>query len=135
MRITRGQVLKAIKKEKLRPGQWVWDHVDPKCEVCAVGAVLRNAGMAPTDIDWSAPRICQYKFVQGDGSIPAQLRRGNYLGALSMKFERLCEMTPMGGRDLWGCVTDEHIETKIKPKLEEWVRDHLPRGVIYTDET
>lgn len=43
MKVTKSQIIEAIKTEPLRAGSWYSVELNGSCLVCAVGAVLRNA--------------------------------------------------------------------------------------------
>lgn len=141
MIITKSDVLKALESERLSPGRWV-NYEDPSCPVCAVGAVLRGQGLDDEAVEDSAAFVCQMKYCPSDGSIPLALTEGNYLGALSMQFERFCEMAPIGSRIPFmgesGTVDYEdvdprYVELVVKPAIIEWAKDCLPEGVLYRD--
>lgn len=142
MKITRDDVLRAIEQEPLMPDSWVQNiHIDG-CPVCAVGAVLREKGLENMDIGIVARRVTRGQFIPSASSLPRQLAEGNYLGALSMQFERMCEVAPKDvfiklENALFGEYLEIHpgyVQEIVKPKLIEWVKEHLPDGVIYSDE-
>jgi hypothetical protein len=91
MKLTKEQCIEAIKKEPLHPGRYFMDE-GLDCEVCAVGAIIRNTldesfhntftGLVVTQGDCVAFHI---------NEIDIALRRKNYLGAVSMAFEHFCE--------------------------------------------
>jgi len=95
-----------------------------------VGAVLRQKGLSDEAIPLAALTatrgVCQpYE------SIPALLRDGLYMSALSVKWERLVDQeTPSEWMDL----KPRHLE-KLKPQLIAWVMEHLPAGEIYRKES
>lgn len=112
MIITRKDVIKAIKKESLKRGDFVHDYYkdqfgnwkeknDPNCKVCAVGAVLRNKGYSNKQINVTVDNFA------GDwtGDWRTELQCENYLAALSSRFEQ-----SGGGK-----------------KLVEWVKKHMPK--------
>lgn len=86
MKITRAEVLKALKTEPvLEQGSWVAVDGLPevgKCSVCAVGAVLRQAGLTNDLVD----------------DLPGHLSDYSFLTHLSDTFERAA--TPEEGRFL-----------------------------------
>lgn len=127
MIITRDDVLKAIKEEPLIARYWVQPRQQGPCAVCAVGAVLRNAGLTDTQINLAAATVTQHMFASDDGSIPAELSTRNYMGALSMQWERLVDAAVPS---LWMDIDAHHLE-KLKPKLVQWVLENLPDGVVY----
>lgn len=106
MKITKREVLKAIRTEPLKPGFWM--HADKRyfknCSVCAVGAVLRNRievkSVYPTMlVDVFNRKVCNimdsessnYTVSLGVGELDNILNQGLYLTALSNKFEALAE--------------------------------------------
>jgi hypothetical protein len=91
MRITKQQIIEAIRTEPLSPGFWIQGD-DAACAVCAVGGVLRAAGCGPEKI-----RAIGSELV-GVGCVPREedpylarrlVSEGQYLAALSCVFEGL----------------------------------------------
>lgn len=128
MKIKRSTVLKAIRHEPLKYGDWIYGRcdskgnfvVDKKCQVCAVGATLRVAGVKPTAISEYARRLL-LNTLSGVASYlgdeKAELEAGNYLMALSIKFEKLAVYNGAGN--------------KTRRLLSNWVKKNLP-AVIST---
>ena len=130
MRISRDDILQAIDKERLIAEDWVGYDIDrPDCPVCAVGAVLRGAGLENQEIMDRAGAITGGAFIASK-SLPAALGAGNWLGALSIKWERMCEAAKPSE---WWTWEPKRLEA-FKPALKEWVLQTLPEGVIYDDE-
>lgn len=98
----------------------------PDCKVCAVGAVLRLAGLDNGEIMRDSIEVTVGSYGVSD-NIKRALSNGNYLGALSIQFERLCSDEPK----LDGEEFARYIEETVKPKLRAWVMENLPAGVIY----
>lgn len=104
MYISKRKVLNAIMNEPLRRGDWVYfdlkDKKTGKCPVCAVGAVLRRAGIANRDIDIVADLSVNSEDRLGNSllSVEDQVAHAayiitterDYLTALSYLFEGLC---------------------------------------------
>lgn len=132
MKITRDDVVTAIASETLIPNEWVEQEGNPGCRVCAVGAVLRRAGLANGEIKRLAPEATNRAFAASQ-HLNAVIGDGNWLGALSIQFERLCEKAPLDGRDMIGDVLPEYVEKTVKPALRAWVLATMPDGVIYED--
>lgn len=123
MKIARKDVLKAIRTEKLRAGSFISGRIradgklveDSRCKVCAVGAVLRQAGIPSEDIDNQAYNVLTLESDWDDnGDEFKQLKDGNYLAALSVKFEKLAAKN--GG-----------VDPKTKSSLRNFVRRYFPK--------
>jgi hypothetical protein len=93
--ITRDMCLKAVAKEPLRQGSWIRAKTkkgrtvyNKTCQVCAVGAVFRAAGVRNSMIMRTAsanlPRLGGCSFA---ADVQVELEKGNYLNALSCYFE------------------------------------------------
>lgn len=117
MRITQQDILKAIKKEKLKGGSFIHrnkrDKVDAKCKVCAVGAVLRQKEIENENILDVASNICSSNVSSG-GYLEWYLEDRDYLSALSIKFERLYKW--YGGGQ------------KTKTLLTKFVKESFPKS-------
>lgn len=133
MKITRDDVIKAIDTESLVPNQWVEGLTNPACRVCAVGAVLRNAGLDNGDIVKQAEVVTRGQYAPSYGSLPKILKDGNYMGALSIQFERLCVQAPLEVRDVDGEILSWYLDRVVKQSLRSWVLSKFPEGVIYED--
>jgi hypothetical protein len=96
VRITREQIIEAIQTEPLKPGRWI-DGTTSTCPVCAVGGVLRRAGVHPLRIPGTASRLCGVQPATagaGEGALDrarALLRDGYPVNALSVAFEGLAQ--------------------------------------------
>lgn len=103
MKFTRRQVLEAIRFENLAAGNF-YEVSDPlkgkkECKVCAVGGLLRRAGVRPSNIvrkAWSL--LGTMEFVCSAGNVEKALDNKDYLRALSVKFEQLAEKFGSGKR-------------------------------------
>lgn len=129
MKITRAEILKAIRVEPLKPGSWVHpiekvinketgetkEIYSKKCEVCAVGAVLRQKGVASRNIGKRAGGFLAWEAVSTDGDEKEALKEENYLLALSVKFEKLAERFGTGKR--------------TRNKLAEFVKKNFPKVI------
>lgn len=100
MKIKRAQILKALRTEPLRQGHFVESDLLPEigtCNVCAVGAVLRSAGVPDRAINGVAvqPQVIGFADCCFDSSNKAEqklelaedLAERRYLAALSKVFE------------------------------------------------
>jgi hypothetical protein len=123
MKITRKQVLEAIRTEKLHAGAFLrprYEGVDrymedSRCEVCAVGAVLRHVGIPNSEINDRASNLLTVEAGwTSDSDEFEELEDGNFLAALSIKFEKLVKKN--GG-----------AEPKTKTSLYYFVRRHFPK--------
>lgn len=104
--ISRDVILKAIKTEPLKNKAFVelYDaddgyvvSDDPNCHVCAVGAILRHAGMTNKQIDLFGNQLvhCGSAYASHEyhdktnvlKTIKTNIEQKQYLHALSMKFE------------------------------------------------
>lgn len=138
--VTKKQILKAIKSEPLRGGSWVRsfgrDYAD--CEVCAVGAVLRNTFRKKTvkrlveDLIIGAV-ICNQIFSIDDywpGATRQLKREKNYMGLLSVKFEYLWANHVTGHCDDNGDWVYVGVDT-VRKKLSKFVQEHFPNKVTF----
>jgi hypothetical protein len=105
--ITKKNAIKAVMTEPLKGNQWFHDGNVSKCEVCAVGAVLRNStnfknvsytravdmAYQVVDVDYYTVSSSGYEYNGYDykGTYRDALENKNYMGALSMYFEHLYE--------------------------------------------
>ena len=84
---TRGEILRALKREPLRRGEFVEKSNLPmvgNCNVCAVGAVLRGCGFRNNEISVLAREVVDYPI----SSRPHELlKAGDWTSALSSMFE------------------------------------------------
>lgn len=117
MRITRKEVLKAIRTENLKEGSPISDRdgvLDKECKVCAVGAVLRQKGIDDESIHSTFYQVTFGTYgVDGTGDEHKALRDKEYLGALSIKFEKLAAN--------YGC------GKRTRTRLTEFVKDNFPK--------
>jgi hypothetical protein len=128
--ITRREVIRAIKLEPLRSGNWVRPvdgaHRDLKprkgvCTVCVVGGLLRRTLKFKSmfqmndvcDLLTSKGQIACDAY-ESDEVVTTELSEGRYLNALSCKFELLCE---------GGLLMDE-----VRKQLITWVKESLPES-------
>ena len=94
--ITKQQVLKALRNEPLEGGQF-FANDKPNCNVCAVGAVLREVSFETwfkkMDIRFTVSRVVGDMVWLGGfshiGDWRQALKDKQYLSALSIKFEKL----------------------------------------------
>lgn len=139
--ITRDDVLEAIEREHLRANQWMTNDAKG-CRVCAVGAVLRaKLDLANPSYDQirmlnhTAGNITKMQCLDSDSLIDA-LKDNNYMGALSIQFERLAvKMADRLSEETNDIIvptdlTSEQLEG-LKPALKQWVLETMPDGVIY----
>jgi hypothetical protein len=122
--ITRRDVLAAIRTEPLRPGNWVVTTENVKCEVCAVGAVLRHAGLNNEEIFEFGDIMMHYGKCSVDGygskediedTIQGMLRNNRYLHALSITFEFYSRRLGKGKR--------------IRKVLANFVKKNFPKTI------
>jgi hypothetical protein len=102
--IKKSQVIKALKTEKLKRGQWFYinDYVSTlpptlTCKVCAVGAVLRQVSFVKwaikNNVNWGYlgdSATNNSECLRGDDAkeeIELELNNKNYLAALSNYYE------------------------------------------------
>ena len=127
MRITRKEILKAIRTEKLQGGSFIEarrisnfygrnEYVyDSKCKVCAVGAILRQKGISDDKIQDTAYIATFLSDVDDNGDLEVALEVKDYMGALSIKFERLY-LSYGGGK-------------RTKEKLAQFVKTNFPKEI------
>lgn len=143
--ITKEQVIKALKTEPLKAGNWItlgrsgpdgeWiEYDDSSCPVCAVGAVLRNTldekKYRITDAAW-------YIFDGGQGGDPT-LRvhsdnesdllaslNGPHIVRLSQYFEGLWSLARKRGRN-WDL--SRHQIYRIRKKMIAFVESTFPKS-------
>ena len=126
MKITRREILKAIRTEKLVGGEGVIEArydlihsreiVDEKCRVCAVGAVLRQKGIDSYSMSHRFNEVVGYGVNSSDtGDLDQAFKNKNYMCALSIKFEQLAKSKGVG--------------PKTKEKLCGWVKANFPKVI------
>lgn len=134
MRITRREILKAIRTEKLKgdafihgkllPDTIVFDPTNPNrviydhtCKVCAVGAVLRHKKIPDEQIEDAGYGSieCFENYIGADGDEQKALDDKEWLLALSIKFEKLYKSYGGGKR--------------TKEKLAAFVKRHFPKEI------
>ena len=103
MRVTRREILKAIRTEKLQGGAFIQTRsdypyiVDDTCKVCAIGAVLRQKGIPSESIENMAYAITSDDFAIGPDDCFAStnefeaIKAKAYMNALSLRFEKLAK--------------------------------------------
>lgn len=100
--VTKRQVIKALEKEFLIAGFFVFNDqmtTVGTCGVCAVGAVLRSRGLENDRIykltSWwqNGCSIAQESAAEPE-KIPELLEKGDYMSALSTKFEDMLKNNP-----------------------------------------
>lgn len=168
MKVTKKQIIQAIQTEPLRSGQWIFMNDEgtngKSCPVCAVGAVLRRAGIDPRFLDdvatsnarnAAASRIVYISNTDGEETqydfhtAPKKLKQAfmndriaqvktDPLGALSSLFEEL-------GESFTGTYTSPNGNeyTRWNPNrlqqtrkiLTEFVKNHFPKTVWITTTT
>lgn len=125
MRITRKDVLDAIEREPLMGGDWVGYAMDGQCPVCAVGAVLRGQGVADCDIPARALEITK-GVCCSDNNLVIAMVDGNWLSALSIKWERLLEVNKPSP---WWCWSPKDT-ARFKGELKNFVLANFPEVVL-----
>jgi hypothetical protein len=127
MRITRSEVLKAIRTEPLRGGQWIFPKqdrhgqqvFDKTCKVCAVGGLLRTKGIPDDEISVTLNDYMFYSDGVKNGAVDEcgdekfALESKDYLTALSIKFEKLANKHGSG--------------VHTRKKLAEFVKANFPK--------
>ena len=126
LKIARDRVIQALRTEPLRPGRFFHINNDTSaqdCQVCAVGAVLRQhasaALLARFDNygDLHTTRITQ-TFCKGSAvcSDPGELiKQKNYMGALSSYFEKIMRAKKQ-----------EHVTGQVIDLLIKFVKKNFP---------
>lgn len=132
MKVTRKQILQAIRTESLKAGAWIHEKnvfnedlgynievADDNCKVCAVGAVLRQAGVDSDEIRYMGDSLLNLTLtaLNADGDEEAELENKNYLGALSVKFEKLAKTYGAGKR--------------TREKLAVFVKKNFPKTITF----
>lgn len=127
MQVTRRQILRSIRTEKLKPGSFLHEKetkdsegnvtykADKTCKVCAVGGVLRAAGVKNDLIDSAGYSVCLSDAIATEGDEDEALVREDFMSALSIKFEKLAEKHGTGKR--------------TREKLCQFVKDNFPKKV------
>lgn len=106
--VTKQACLKAVAKEPLKPGNWIYAKtkgkrvlVNKTCSVCAVGAVLRAARVPNSKIIDVACCNTSGHLCLNENAIKPALEVGNYLAALSSYFEGSADFFVDGGLVAW----------------------------------
>lgn len=134
--ITKKQVVKALKEEPLRSGKFIavyndegeriyfYDNTPAKklnCKVCAVGAVLRQKNLSPSEIS----DVTLFLDVISRDSLemlPTLLKEKRYLEALSVKFESY--------------LGDDDVEPTYEQRrnMIRWVERNFPNRFEYKEK-
>lgn len=127
MKVTRKQILQAIRTEPLKAGNWIHSKgdtdpylniVDKTCKVCAVGAVLRTAGVPDIQIRSYGFGINNSdRAISHKGDEKLELEYKNYLAALSIKFEKLARKLGAGKR--------------TRDQLANFVKKNFPKTITF----
>ncbi len=138
--ITKKNAIKAVMTEPLKGNQWFHDGNVSKCEVCAVGAVLRNSTSLKNTSYYRALNMAEKVVKINDYTVSADgcknfwdqddyqdaLKDKNYMGALSMYFEYLYDSL---GYDKTGQYYKEislkHLKT-IRLALHDFIVAEFP---------
>jgi len=140
LKISKRTVIKALTKEPLKAGNWVTiprdedgvrinNYNSVSCPVCAVGAVLRNSGIKTNSgIDIAGHNLTDYGAVADLEEVDDELSKGNYLNALSCKFEGLCD--ERANRLGVSTSSDLHPNSlrPIRKQLIEFVKENFPNS-------
>lgn len=131
VKLTRAEIILAIKTEPLSPGTWINGEPDEKdCQVCAVGGVLRRRYgdvMDEDELNSLANDLTNYGAAAPDDDEDKQdvlsrlLGRDSYLNALSYKFEWLCDDAGIEEEDII------RKNNRVRADLVAWVRKNLPK--------
>lgn len=128
--VTRRHVLDAIRYNNLiAKNGWFVDSEDPDCPACLVGATMRRAVRRKRwwdkDLYWLTVKINDALRgwpITDEVAAENCARRGNFLAALSCKFEGMTSGNPERGRYHGGSVL-----TKTQQKrLVGWVKENIP---------
>jgi len=124
MKIYKEDVLEALETEPLGWSGWYFPATvtkDTTCTVCAVGAVLRHAGVSPNSITPIAINITKGAIAPsewGSGRLPT-----NWMAALSYLWESLR--------------ADPYKQTPIEEARDimiEWVEANVPEDIDLIEE-
>lgn len=130
MKVTKAQIIEAIKTEPLRAGSWYTTEGDGTCSACAVGAVLRNAcKMYYSDIeDHALGKYKSHSSYPDEMLLNSLFQEGRYMEALSCFFEDACE----NASDEENCYSDEISKSamsEIRQRTIEFVEKNFPDEV------
>lgn len=120
-KVTKKQIIEAILTEPLKAGQWfqrnneALEKDDGMCEVCAVGAILRNVKRKATAGD--AFRVTNHLAMPQHLEYAYDL--GNFMSILSTEFESFTRINNMNGD-----------EPEVRMHLLNVIEAHCPRNGI-----
>jgi hypothetical protein len=139
--ITKKNAIKAVMTEPLRGNRWFHYGDISKCDVCAVGAVLRNStnlknvrytmalDMAEKVVDVDHYTVSSHGYAHdGDAYKKTYLKAlegKNYMGALSMYFEYLYKSFGYLGEK----IKPKHLET-IRLALHDFIVAEFPNKFV-----
>lgn len=131
--LPREEIIRALEEEPLAARSWVTERTieNPNCHVCAVGAVLRDAGFSNWMIDDSAGKLCRnafgapYDVNQLLPDMLSEIKRENFLGALSIYFEGLFDKECTDRSQWAGSVA----QPPVREKLVAFVLEHFPAEI------
>lgn len=114
--ITKSQIISSIKNSTLKGGSFFYDKSNiENCEVCAVGAIIREVLGVEYCEERIAEDLCQGSFGECD-NLKALIEEENWLGALSVFFERKMS------EDFWV----EHATVREKLEIINFIEDYFP---------
>lgn len=129
--LKRSDIIKALKVEKLKPGSFFHHKSEynvtlKTCSVCAIGAIIRQKfkSKLPT-LDETYPylaKVLTQHYYMAEDNLQLELSKQNYLGALSIKFERMDGLTDLYKKD-------GTLNAKGKRELIEWVEENIPATI------
>lgn len=135
--VSRSMIVKALKTENLKAGTWVTSKNKKVCGVCAVGSVVRQLGFKGDKIE----KVCEalvkncvtdsHNTSSANVEIENEIDNGNYLNALSMKFEHMAgKLAEVLGIDYTDSseLTLQQVEILRKP-LIDWVKNNFPETI------
>lgn len=141
VRISRARIVKAIEAEPvetLRAGSWVYGSCLQKrfassteCSVCAVGAVLRRAVLAPrsrafTITDAANAAVWGAETLAGDFN--EELENDRYMAALSCFFESQWSARGLCWDSVQGTERSSRIHT-LRADTARFVAENFPRTI------
>jgi hypothetical protein len=138
--ITRSEIVKAIKKEPLKTlkaGHWVLGKENSRvknktCSVCAVGAVMRNALLAPNqvaraidDAAWAATQDCEV----ADADPMDLIAEKSWMAALSCFFENLSSEIEEDSDEGYAHVLTEKETKRLRDETVTFVKKNFPKKI------
>lgn len=123
--IDKEDVIEALERERLVAGNFVIGWGAPDCSMCAVGATLRRAGLAPPD-EYRFDTVAYDDVTKGASCASSCAPTGNWLSALSIVWEYLNQHNVERDERRLSVETRWERAERLRPDIVRWAEDNIP---------